>query len=171
MARKPINTGDTAISAVNTANTRLEDSLTFLLSTLGSRIGLIAEQTLRRELDLSYMEWRVIQIVGTEPGTVPNRIVAVTGVNKANVSRAIQSLEQRGLLVRTPLESHARHTSLGLTRAGKALHRQGNALRGKSESPLFEGLSDTARQQLGKSLRQIMRNVDSIREPGQGSRK
>ena len=36
----------------DTTNTSFEDSLTFMLSTLGSRIALIAEQTLRKELDL-----------------------------------------------------------------------------------------------------------------------
>ena len=147
----------------DTTDTPLEDSLTFLISTLGSRIALIAEQTLRKELDLGYMEWRVIQIVGTEPGAPPKRIIAITGVNKANVSRAISSLENRGLIQRSSLDGHARYTKLHLTREGMRYHRKGNALRSNSEMPLFDGLSDAARKQLGASLRKVMRNVDSIR--------
>ncbi len=155
-ATKVTTTGDTT-------NTTFENYLTFLISTLGSRIALIAEQTLRKELDLSYMEWRVVQIVRTEPGATPKRIIAVTDVNKANVSRAINSLEQRGLLSRTHPDSHARHTQLYLTEVGKDYYRRGNALRIKSEAPLLDGLGDTARKQLGKSLRQLMRNVDKMR--------
>ncbi|MCP5144180.1 MAG: MarR family transcriptional regulator [Gammaproteobacteria bacterium] len=147
----------------DTADTDFEKSLTFLLSTLGSRIALIAEQTLRQTLDLSYMEWRVIQIVGTEKCTRPNRIIAVTGVNKANVSRAITALEQRGLLLRTHLEFHARNTELQLTRSGKVVYQKGNSLRRKAETPLLAGLSDNERNVLGNALRRIMRNVDGIR--------
>jgi len=168
MVEKQVNIPKPSTTGGDTANTSFENSLTFLLSTLGSRIALIAEQTLRRELDLSYMEWRVIQIVGTEPGAVPNRIIAVTGVNKANVSRAVSSLEQRGLLSRTPLETNARHIRLDLTRAGKVMYRKGNALRAKSQQPLFEGLSDAALDQLGETLRHIMRNVDEVREVNRG---
>ena len=134
-----------------------------MLSTLGSRIALIAEQTLRKELDLGYMEWRIIQIVGTEPGAPPKRIAAITGVNKANVSRGISALEKRKLIKRSSLDGHARYTKLQLTKAGLDIYRKGNKLRSNSEVPLFNGLSDTAKQQLGKTLRKIMRNVDAIR--------
>jgi DNA-binding MarR family transcriptional regulator len=153
----------TALSPGDTTNATFENHLTFLISTLGSRIALIAEQTLRKELDLSYMEWRVIQIVKTEPGTTPKRIIAITDVNKANVSRAINSLEQRRLLSRMYLDSHARHTTLFLTDAGKDVYRRGNALRVKGEAPLLEGLGESARKQLGNSLRRLMRNVDKMR--------
>ena len=147
----------------DTSDTSFEESLTFLLSTLGSRIALIAEQTLRKELDLGYMEWRVIQIVGTEPGALPKRITAITGVNKANVSRAISSLESRKLIQRSSLDGHARYTKLKLTTAGMRLYRKGNALRSNSEISLIDGISESAQKQLGKNLRKIMRNIDAIR--------
>ncbi len=147
----------------DTSDTPLEESLTFLLSTLGSRIALIAEQNLRKVLNLGYMEWRVIQIVGTETDVPPKRIIAITGVNKANVSRAISSLEDRGLIQRSSLNGHARYTKLNLTREGKRIYRKGNDLRASSETPLFEGLNASARKQLGASLRKVMRNVDAMR--------
>lgn len=148
----------------DTSDTSFEDSLTFLISTLGSRIALIAEQSLRKNLDLAYMEWRIIQIVGTEPDTQPKRIIAITGVNKANVSRAINSLESRGLVKRSSLDGHARYSKLNLTKEGMRIYRRGNTLRKNSEIPLFDGLGDKEKQQLGTTLRKIMRNVDVVRD-------
>lgn len=147
-----------------TAGTVFEASIAFLLVTLGNRLSVEAERELRRVLDLSFMEWRVLAVLGEEPAAPPGRIVAVAGVNKAAVSRAVNSLERRGLLTRQPAPEHRLRTQLYLTDAGRQVYERGTQARRLGEEAVLEGLSTGDRQRLLENLRQLLRNMDD--KPG-----
>lgn len=147
-------------SPPGTAGTVFEGSIAFLLVTLGNRLSVEAERVLRRMLDLSFMEWRVLTVLGEEPAAPPGRIVAVAGVNKAAVSRAVNSLERRGLLMRQPAPEHRLRTQLFLTEAGRAIYERGSAARRLGEDAVLEGLSPEDRQRLLANLRHLLRNMD-----------
>ena len=144
----------------STAGTAFEASISFLVCTLGNRLSVTAERVLRRELNLSLMEWRVLTVLAVEPAAPPGRIVAVAGVNKAAVSRAVNSLERRGLLKRVAAPEHRLRTQLFLTEAGQAMHDRGTDARLHSEDESLAGLSPTDRERLLQSLRQMLRNLD-----------
>jgi len=144
----------------STAGTAFEASASFLIMTLSNRVTVLAERTLRRALDLSLMEWRVLTVLAVEPAAPPGRIVAITGVNKAAVSRAVNSLERRGLLSRVPAPNHGLRTQLFLTPAGQAMHARGTDERLHSEDELLQGLPSAERLRLLESLKQLMRNLD-----------
>jgi DNA-binding MarR family transcriptional regulator len=149
-------------SAANqsTAGTAFEASITFLICTLGNRLSVTAERVLRRQLDLSFMEWRVLTVLAVEPAAPPGRIVAVAGVNKAAVSRAVNSLERRGLLSRVPAPEHRLRTQLFLTQAGQALYERGTTQRLHSEEASLAGLSPQDQDRLLEHLRLMLRNLD-----------
>lgn len=147
----------------STAGTAFEASISFLVCTLGNRLSVTAERALRRALDLSFMEWRVLTVLAVEPAAPPGRIVAVAGVNKAAVSRAVNSLERRGLLKRVPAPEHRLRTQLFLTEAGQALHARGTDERLHSEDEILAGLPEVERERLLASLRQMLRNLDRKR--------
>ncbi|MEY4761736.1 MAG: transcriptional regulator SlyA [Pseudomonadota bacterium] len=147
-------------SSPGTAGTVFEASIAFLLVTLGNKLSVEAERNLRRRLDLSFMEWRVLAVLGEEPAAPPGRIVAVAGVNKAAVSRAVNSLERRGLLMRRPAPEHRLRTQLFLTEAGQSVYSQGTQARSLGEDAVLDGLSAVERQRLLTSLRHVMRNMD-----------
>ncbi len=143
-----------------TAGTVFEGSIAFLLVTLGNRLSVEAERVLRRKLDLSFMEWRVLTVLGEEPAAPPGRIVAVAGVNKAAVSRAVNSLERRGLLMRQPAPEHRLRTQLFLTESGRSIYERGSAARRAGEDAVLAGMSAEDRQRLLADLRQLLRNMD-----------
>ena len=144
----------------STAGTEFEASASFLIMTLSNRLTVLSERTLRRALDVSLMEWRVLTVLAVEPAAPPGRIVAIAGVNKAAVSRAVNSLERRGLLSRIPAPEHRLRTQLYLTPEGLALHARGTDERLHSEDKLLQGLTPAARENLLESLKQLMRNLD-----------
>ena len=84
--------------------------------------------------------------------------------NKAAVSRAVNSLERRGLLKRGAAPEHRLRTQLYLTAAGHDLHAQGTGERLHSEDELFAGLAPEDRARLLQMLRQLMRNLDKNRD-------
>lgn len=145
----------------STADTAFEASVLFLLCTMGSRIDVLAGRHLRKALDVSLMEWRVLAVLAVEPSASPGRIISVSGVHKAAVSRAANALEQRGLLKRVPAPNHGLRTHLFLTAAGRALYRRGIVQREVEEDRLLKGLSEKQRGQLADSLRHLMRNIEA----------
>lgn len=148
----------------STAGTSFEASPSFLICALGNKLSVSAERNLRKHLDVSLMEWRVLTVLAAEPAAPPGRIIAVAGVNKAAVSRAVNSLEQRGLLRRVAATNHGLRTHLFLTAAGVRLHKRGEGTRLRGESQLLQGLSAGERVRLMNLLKKIMRNFDRADE-------
>ncbi|HEV7633367.1 MAG TPA: MarR family transcriptional regulator [Steroidobacteraceae bacterium] len=144
----------------STAGTSFEASPSFLIMALGNKLSVSAERNLRKTLDLSLMEWRVLAILAVEPAAPPGRIIAIAGVNKAAVSRAVNSLEQRKLLRRVAAANHGLRTHLFLTAAGLRLHRRGEGARMRAESQLLQGMTASERAQLITLLKKVMRNFD-----------
>ncbi|MEQ8433640.1 MAG: MarR family transcriptional regulator [Oceanicaulis sp.] len=54
------------------------------------------------EMEITLLEWRVLAVVACHPRTTMTEIAHYTGYNRMNVSRALRSLEARGLLERIP---------------------------------------------------------------------
>ena len=144
----------------STAGTSFEASPSFLIMALGNKLSVSAERNLRKTLDLSLMEWRVLAVLAVEPAAPPGRIIAIAGVNKAAVSRAVNSLEQRKLLRRVAAANHGLRTHLFLTAAGLRLHKRGEGARMRAESQLTQGMTASERGQLISLLKKIMRNFD-----------
>ena len=149
------------LSTQTTAGTVFEASAIFLICALGNKMDVTAERELRESLDLSLMEWRVLEVLAVEPAASPGRIISVSGVHKAAVSRAVNALEQRGLLKRLSAPDHGLRTHLFLTPTGRALYRRGIGQRQRVEAQLLDGISPKDRLQLMKSLQRVMRNFDA----------
>jgi DNA-binding MarR family transcriptional regulator len=144
----------------STAGTVFEASPSFLICALGNRIDVSAERQLRKALNISLMEWRVLAVLAVEPAAPPGRIISVSGVHKAAVSRAVNALEKRGLLKRAPAPDHGLRTNLFLTAAGRALYRRGIGERHCTEEDLLNGLTEKDRKHLIEMLQSLMRNCD-----------
>ena len=149
-----------SLAIQSTAGTSFEASLSFLICALGNKLSVSAERDLRKRLDVSLMEWRVLAVLAAEPAAPPGRIIAIAGVNKAAVSRAVNSLEHRKLLRRVAATDHGLRTHLFLTAAGLRLHRRGEGARLRGERLLLQGMTANERTRLISLLKKIMRNFD-----------
>jgi DNA-binding MarR family transcriptional regulator len=142
--------------------TYFDSSPSYLISALGNRLSVLAARNLRRQLGLSLMEWRVLAVLAVEPGASPGRIVAFSAVNKSVVSRAVNALIKRGLIVRAAAPDHGLRTHLYLTAEGRALHDRGVGARMEAERTLLKGLPAQERGRLVQVLKQLMGNLDDV---------
>jgi DNA-binding MarR family transcriptional regulator len=106
----------------------LDQFVSYRLSVLSSAWGAASARFYREGFGLALREWRVLAVLSrrdAEPyGTPASEIVRLTAVAKAGVSRALASLERRGLVARAWSESDGRRSQVALTAAGRALLRR-----------------------------------------------
>lgn len=75
----------------------------------------------RREHDVSLMEWRTLaRIESSQPVTL-RELVETSSIDKAQLSRVVTALTERGLVERTAHATDARSAQLKLTAAGRKL--------------------------------------------------
>ncbi len=126
-----------------------------LLGFIDSHYGNRTAALLRDQFDLTPADGRAMLVIGAEPGVAATRITALTGLDKAVVSRTVQALSSKGLIAVKPDPNHVRRQQLTLTWAGLALHdRLVRAARSR-EALLLAGLSDIERNLLVSLLHKL----------------
>ncbi|MDF8333706.1 MarR family winged helix-turn-helix transcriptional regulator [Novosphingobium cyanobacteriorum] len=127
------------------------------------RIGLLAKVmdrlTIRDLMDtdgLTYAEWRVlVRLAAVEDGGTPGRVAELAWADLAEVSRAIGSLERKGLVERHKNPKDLRTSILHLTARGRAQHEATLARRNAFHENLLAGLNTAERAQLDELLSRI----------------
>ena len=139
------------------------------------RIGLLAKVmdrlTIRDLMDvdgLTYAEWRVlVRLAAVEDGGTPGRVAELAWADLAEVSRAIGSLEHKGLVERHRNAKDRRTSILRLTASGREQHESTLSRRNGFHERLLAALTLDERQQLdsllskvGSQLREAMQGGD-----------
>ena len=100
----------------------LRSFITYRLSRLQSLINSQAQHILRTYGDVGHSEWRVLILVEDRGTSTMAHVVRDGQIDKAQVSRAVKTLVEKGYLdSRTDPADH-RQSLLSLTDAGRAVH-------------------------------------------------
>lgn len=99
----------------------LEQFLPYRIKRLGERISVGLSRVYGRDFGISPPEWRVLVWLMQFDELTARDISGYASVDKATVSRAVQPLEERGLLARAPLPEDQRVQLLSLTARGDEL--------------------------------------------------
>jgi DNA-binding MarR family transcriptional regulator len=103
---------------------KLASFLPYVLTNLAQGVSVELSGIYGEEFGLSVPEWRVLANLA-EHGTLNARqIVDFTAMAKSKVSRAVASLDRRGLLTQQTASSDNRAKDLALSEEGKALYRE-----------------------------------------------
>ncbi|WP_020667399.1 MarR family winged helix-turn-helix transcriptional regulator [Amycolatopsis nigrescens] len=94
--------------------------LSYRLSRTSSALSRSAALRYRREFDVSLGEWRAIALIATDATLTLNRLARRAGLDKAQMSRVVTKLTDRGLVSRTP--GSGRTSQLDLTATGKKVY-------------------------------------------------
>lgn len=109
---------------------------------------------------LTHMENKVLGYFGRHPGATQRDLAVHSGRDKAQLTRLISGLRERGLLDAVAAPDDRRSTQLSLSAAGQAVHaelrRHGAALSGVA----LMGLDDAERAQLLALLGRVQENLD-----------
>lgn len=99
----------------------LNQFLPYRLSNLADRVSQGLSSIYSECYGITIPEWRVLAWISHKDAPTAKQIVEFTRMDKARVSRAVQSLERRGLISRTPSRTDQRVQFLRLTEDGEAL--------------------------------------------------
>ncbi len=100
---------------------KLDSFLPYRLSVAANAVSEVVARLYRERFDIGVHEWRVIAILGQGESRAPGEIAALARMDKVSVTRAVQRLERRALLDRTPSSEDLRSYRLSLNPAGRAL--------------------------------------------------
>ena len=121
----------------------LRDFLPYRLSVLSNRISAAIAALYEGRFGLSLPEWRVMAVLGEEPGLSAAEVADKTAMDKVAVSRAVKSLRDSGRLTRTVADDDRRRSVLTLTPAGQAVYEEVVPLAIEYEDHLESALSAT----------------------------
>lgn len=137
------------------ADTPINEYLSFKISVLYRLMVRRSARFLNSTYDLSVAEWWTLgQLVVESPGTVSG-IVELTQNDKAQVSRAVTLLIEKGLVRKEDNPEDKRSSLLFLTEKGQSLYDEVLPIRQKTQNLLLEQLSPEERATTERAIRKL----------------
>lgn len=137
-----------------------------LLALLSNALVWRESHELRRRFRLGTNDWRVISVLALRPGASATEVSEFIGVNKAVVSKSVNTLATRGLIVL--VEGPRGSRPLYLTRAGAQMHDDMLPVSLSNQDLVHAELDDGQIELLNSFLRRMidrMREISSGDEP------
>jgi DNA-binding MarR family transcriptional regulator len=107
-----------------TNNLTLQKFLPYRCVTLAERISTSLSRIYAEQFGVNVAEWRILTVLAEHHRLQASDVGQIVRMDKVKVSRAVASLVERGLLLRTPSKEDGRASDLRLSAAGKRLYRQ-----------------------------------------------
>lgn len=133
--------------------------LPYRILLLGKMIDRVTAQHVRDTAGLSLAEWRVLTHVEMIGKCSAAEVASVAYSDRAEVSRALGSLEERSLVRREANPRNRKSSLVSLTDEGKAVHTAIRGERGKFYEQWLTDLEPAERAALDAGLDQITRRV------------
>src|SRR6185295_12455487 len=126
---------------------------------LGKMIDRVTAQHVRDTAQLTLAEWRVLTHVEMIGKCSAAEVASVAYSDRAEVSRAIGSLEERGLVQREANPRNRKSSLVSLTTEGKAVHTAIRGERGKFYEQWLADLSEAERAAFNDGLDEFTRRL------------
>jgi DNA-binding MarR family transcriptional regulator len=134
----------------------LDRFLPYMLNQTAEAVSRSFQEHYRDEFDLSRTQWRVIAHLGKSDGLTAKEICQRSHDEKTTVSRAVASLEDRGLLTRTATEKDRRSETLSLTATGKVIFDELGRRAAEFDKAMRSWLGPEASNGLEATLKKLM---------------
>ncbi|MDT9597380.1 MarR family winged helix-turn-helix transcriptional regulator [Sphingosinicella rhizophila] len=138
-----------------------------IITFISNRMAAGAAGPLRKHFGLSVTEARIAFLVGGGELTSSNAIAQHIGLDKAAISRGVNSLVQMGLLTQERDPRHASRLRLSLTEEGLKRREGLRRFNFRREAHLLSSLSAREQKQLVQSLRKVLENVEAANKLSQ----
>ena len=100
----------------------LDDMLLYVLWQLQAAARRPVVRLCEAQFGITRREWRMLAQLGQGEGLASSALAERAGLDRAQTSRAVSALVQKGLVVRTPRPGNRREVLLHLTERGRALY-------------------------------------------------
>ena len=136
----------------------LDRFLPYRLSVLSNRLSQAIARRYQDRFGLSVTEWRVMAVLGLEPGLSATEVAERTAMDKVAVSRAVNALLGAGRLERQFDGTDRRRSILRLSDDGQAIYDAVVPMALDYERALLADLDETERAQLERLLLKLAEN-------------
>jgi DNA-binding MarR family transcriptional regulator len=127
----------------------------YRLSVLTNRVSSAIARHYSERFNLSIPEWRVIAVLGQNPGLSAREVAERTAMDKVQVSRAVASLLASRRLTREAHVSDGRVAHLSLSARGRAIYEEVVPLALRLEKRLLSVLTARERDMLDQLLTKL----------------
>ena len=100
----------------------LDDMLLYVLWQLQAAARRPVVRLCEAEFGITRREWRMLAQLADSEGMASTALAERAGLDRAQTSRAVSALVQKGLVARTPRPGNRREVLLHLTERGRALY-------------------------------------------------
>lgn len=134
----------------------LEDFLPYRLSILSNRVSRAIAARYARTFNLTIPEWRIIAVLGRQPGLTAKEVAEATEMDKVAVSRAVARLVAAKRVSARADADDARRQMLALTREGESVHARIAPIALDNERRLLATLDARERAQLDALIDRLL---------------
>lgn len=151
-------------STNDSADFVLHNSYTFWIS----RLAALMQEEFNRRLqgeDVSWPQWMVLNVLAQEIATTPATIADNIGVDRSAVTRLLDRLEKKGLVLREHDKLDRRSVNIHLTDNGRKLMGRLNDLAREHQEHFLDSLHNTEHRSFKGNIQKLLRlaGIDSIR--------
>ena len=145
---------------------QLQQFLPYRLAVLAEAVSRSMAAVYRQRFDLSRDEWRLLAALAESGRIQAAEAAQTTTLDKMQASRALRSLESRGLVARQTDETDRRHVIVQLLPAGRTLLRQLAPMVLAREAYLLEALDADERAVLDRALAKLLQRARALQQQG-----
>ncbi len=139
----------------------LQNSIPYLIARAGVRMGQSFTRELRK-FDMTLTEWRVCSTLSHSPNQRLSEVALNTSTEPSTLSRVVDGLMQRGLLIRERSGDDARALALSLTPDGVDITQRLIPIAQLYERVSLNGFSSAQADQLRAMLRLLYDNMTPL---------
>jgi MarR family transcriptional regulator, organic hydroperoxide resistance regulator len=143
----------------------LQNSIPYLIARAGVRMGQSFTRELRK-FGMTLTEWRVCSTLNHEPHQRLSDVALNTSTEQSTLSRVVDALIQRGIIIRERAEGDARAVALRLTSEGIAITQRLIPIAQLYERVSLNGFSSAQADQLRDMLKRLYDNMAPLDHHG-----
>ena len=140
----------------------LDRFLPYRLSVLSNTVSTAIANRYTERFDLRIPEWRVLAVLGMQPGLSAADVAARTAMDAVAVSRAVTRLLKQGRLERRYTSQDRRRSELRLSVQGQRVYEEIVPIARAYERTLLDGLDVTQRLELDRLLQRLTQRADLL---------
>ena len=133
----------------------LDDHVGFWLRIVSNGVS-HAFATRLAALDVTVAEWVVLRTLYDRPAVTPGHVASQLGMTRGAISKLVDRLENKRLLLRAHSETDRRSQTLTLSMTGQALVPQLAALADQNDAEFFDHLQSDDRAALVRIMKVIV---------------
>jgi len=148
------------------AGLELAQFFPYRLSVLADLVSNAVSQVYADRFDLTRAEWRLLAALGVNRKMVAKDLGPYSALDKMQVSRAVQRLEDAGYIQRHEDTDDRRSKVLQLTAAGRALYQKIWPLVVAREEYILSALEPGERSVLARVMEKVQRRTEELIQRG-----